>query len=43
MQNRYNAMLLKTKAVSLHGELMCMRSLFGKPDMGQQGRLSSGI
>lgn len=31
--------LLKRKAVSLHWEFMFTRSLFGTPDMGEQGRL----
>jgi NADPH:quinone reductase len=34
-----NIMQLKTKAVSLHWELMFTRSLFGTPDMAEQGKL----
>ena len=34
-----NAMPLKRKAVSLHWELMFTRSLFGTPDMAEQGKL----
>jgi hypothetical protein len=32
-------MQLKTKAVSLHWEFMCTRSLFGTSDMAEQGKL----
>jgi NADPH:quinone reductase len=34
-----NIMQLKTKAVSLHWEFMFTRSLFGTPDMAEQGNL----
>jgi NADPH:quinone reductase len=34
-----NIMQLKTKAVSLHWEFMFTRSLFGTPDMAEQGKL----
>ena len=34
-----NVMQLKTKAVSLHWEFMFTRSLFGTPDMAEQGKL----
>jgi NADPH:quinone reductase len=34
-----NIMQLKTKAVSLHWEFMFTRSLFGTPDMAEQGEL----
>jgi zinc-binding alcohol dehydrogenase family protein len=34
-----DVMKLKTKALSLHWELMFTRSLFETPDMGEQGRL----
>jgi NADPH2:quinone reductase len=35
----FDIMLFKTKSVSLHHELMFTRSLFGTPDMAEQGRL----
>jgi len=38
-----NAMPLKLKAVSLHWELMFTRSLFGTPDMAEQGKLLSEV
>ena len=34
---------LKTKAVSLHWELMFTRSLFGTPDMAEQGKLLNEV
>jgi len=34
-----DVMKLKRKSLSLHWELMFTRSLFGTPDMGEQGRL----
>jgi NADPH:quinone reductase len=34
-----NVMKLKTKAVSFHWEFMFTRSLFGTPDMAEQGKL----
>ncbi len=38
-----DAMPFKTKAVSLHWELMFTRSLFGTPDMAEQGRLLNEV
>ncbi|MDH3461499.1 MAG: zinc-binding alcohol dehydrogenase family protein [Burkholderiaceae bacterium] len=38
-----NAMPLKLKAISLHWELMFTRSLFGTPDMAQQGKLLNEV
>jgi zinc-binding alcohol dehydrogenase family protein len=38
-----DAMPLKLKAVSLHWELMFTRSLFGTPDMAEQGRLLNEV
>ena len=38
-----NAMPLKLKAVSLHWELMFTRSLFGTPDMAEQGKLLNEV
>lgn len=38
-----NASVLKTKAVSLHWELMFTRSLFGTPDMAEQGKLLTQV
>ena len=38
-----NAMSLKLKAVSLHWELMFTRSLFGTPDMAEQGKLLNEV
>lgn len=38
-----NARPLKTKAVSLHWELMFTRSLFGTPDMAEQGKLLNEV
>jgi len=38
-----DAMKLKTKAISLHWELMFTRSMFGTPDMGEQGRLLAEV
>lgn len=35
----FDIMLFKTKSVSVHHELMFTRSLFGTPDMAEQGRL----
>jgi zinc-binding alcohol dehydrogenase family protein len=38
-----DAMPLKLKAVSLHWEMMFTRSLFGTPDMAEQGRLLNEV
>ncbi len=38
-----NAMPLKLKAVSLHWELMFTRSLFGTPDIAEQGKLLNEV
>lgn len=38
-----NAIPLKRKAVSLHWELMFTRSLFGTPDMADQGKLLNEV
>jgi zinc-binding alcohol dehydrogenase family protein len=38
-----DAMKLKTKAISLHWELMFTRSMFGTPDMGEQGKLLAEV
>jgi len=38
-----DAMKLKTKAISLHWELMFTRSMFGTPDMAEQGRLLAEV
>jgi zinc-binding alcohol dehydrogenase family protein len=38
-----NAMPFKLKAVSLHWELMFTRSLFGTPDMAEQGKLLNEV
>ncbi|NEO84976.1 MAG: zinc-binding alcohol dehydrogenase family protein, partial [Spirulina sp. SIO3F2] len=38
-----NARLLKTKAISLHWELMFTRSLFSTPDMAEQGKLLNEV
>ena len=38
-----NAMPLKLKAVSLHWEMMFTRSLFGTPDMAEQGQLLNEV
>ncbi|MEP2774797.1 MAG: zinc-binding alcohol dehydrogenase family protein [Luteolibacter sp.] len=38
-----SVMPLKRKAVSLHWELMFTRSLFGTPDMAEQGKLLSEV
>ncbi len=38
-----NVMPLKLKAVSLHWELMFTRSLFGTPDMAEQGKLLNEV
>ena len=38
-----NAMPFKRKAVSLHWELMFTRSLFGTPDMREQGKLLNEV
>ncbi len=38
-----DAMPLKTKAISLHWELMFTRSLFGTPDMAEQGKLLNEV
>jgi NADPH2:quinone reductase len=38
-----NAKPLKLKAVSLHWELMFTRSLFGTPDMAEQGKLLNEV
>ena len=36
-------MAMKSKALSLHWELMFTRSMFGTPDMGEQGRLLAEV
>jgi zinc-binding alcohol dehydrogenase family protein len=38
-----DAMPLKSKALSLHWELMFTRSMFGTPDMAEQGRLLADV
>ena len=38
-----DAMKLKTKAISLHWELMFTRSMFETPDMAEQGRLLADV
>ncbi|MFL6678756.1 MAG: zinc-binding alcohol dehydrogenase family protein [Burkholderiaceae bacterium] len=38
-----DAMKLKTKALSLHWELMFTRSMFGTPDMAEQGKLLAEV
>lgn len=38
-----DAMSLKLKAVSLHWEMMFTRSLFGTPDMAEQGKLLNEV
>ena len=38
-----DVMALKSKALSLHWELMFTRSMFGTPDMAEQGRLLADI
>ena len=38
-----DAMKLKTKALSLHWELMFTRSMFGTPDMDEQGKLLTEV
>ena len=38
-----DVMLLKRKALSLHWELMFTRSLFGTPDIAEQGRLLARV
>ena len=38
-----DVMLLKTKALSLHWEMMFTRSLFGTPDIAEQGRLLARV
>jgi zinc-binding alcohol dehydrogenase family protein len=38
-----NAMPFKLKAVSLHWEMMFTRSLFGTPDMAEQGKLLNEV
>lgn len=38
-----NAMPFKRKSVSLHWELMFTRSLFGTPDMAEQGKLLNSV
>ena len=38
-----DAMKLKTKAISLHWELMFTRSMFGTPDMDEQGKLLAEV
>lgn len=40
---RLDPMLLKTKSISLHWELMFTRPLFQTPDMGEQGRLLAEV
>ncbi len=39
----FDFMALKRKSVSLHHELMFTRSIFGTPDMGEQGRLLNEV
>ena len=39
----FDVMALKRKSVSLHHELMFTRSIFGTPDMGEQGRLLNEV
>lgn len=39
----FNMMALKRKSVSLHHELMFTRSIFGTPDLGEQGRLLNEV
>lgn len=41
--DQLNAMPFKLKAVSLHWELMFTRSLFGTPDMAEQGKLLNEV
>ena len=36
-------MALRRKSASLHHELMFTRSIFGTPDMGEQGRLLNEV
>ena len=38
-----DAMKLKSKALSLHWELMFTRSMFGTPDMAEQGKLLADV
>ena len=38
-----DVMALKRKALSLHWELMCTRSLFGTADIAEQGRLLARV
>jgi NADPH:quinone reductase-like Zn-dependent oxidoreductase len=38
-----DVMPLKLKAVSLHWEMMFTRSLFGTPDMAEQGKLLNEV
>ena len=39
----FDAMMLKSKAISLHWELMFTRSLFTTPDMAEQGKLLNEV
>ena len=39
----FDIMLFKRKAVSIHHELMFTRSIFGTPDMAEQGRLLNEV
>ena len=38
-----DAMALKTKCISLHWEMMFARSMYGTPDMAEQGRLLAEV
>ena len=39
----FDIMLFKRKAVSIHHELMFTRSIFGTPDMAEQGRILNEV
>ena len=39
----FDAMLFKRKAVSIHHELMFTRSIYGTPDMGEQGKILDAV
>lgn len=39
----FNVMLFKRKAVSIHHELMFTRSIYGTPDMDQQGKILDAL
>ena len=41
--SEFNIMLFKRKAVSIHHELMFTRSIFGTPDMAEQGRILNQV